>query len=79
MSRRDREWLYRAYCSGTDPNVWVNEHPNNAETKMLKAICGECTVKTECLEYAMDFGFPMGVWGGLTAPERARLAKSRKP
>ena len=37
-----------------------------------KVICSVCTVREECLDFALRNKEPDGIWGGLTAPERKR-------
>jgi WhiB family redox-sensing transcriptional regulator len=40
-------------------------------------ICAACPVRDECLEYALQTRQPLGIWGGLTEPERrARIASA---
>jgi WhiB family redox-sensing transcriptional regulator len=42
--------------------------------EQAKRICSSCTVRGECLEYALRVREPYGIWGGLTELERrARL------
>jgi hypothetical protein len=43
---------------------------------LAKATCGVCPVRVDCLAAGMDE--PAGVWGGLTARERQRVAEKRK-
>lgn len=38
-----------------------------------RAICADCPVQTECLEYSLSFGHLDGVWGGHTERERRDL------
>lgn len=38
-----------------------------------KAICKSCPVTEECLQFALDYDVPFGVYGGLTRKERERL------
>ncbi len=38
-----------------------------------KAVCAQCPVRMECLEWAIDTRQPHGVWGGLDEHERERL------
>ena len=38
-----------------------------------KAICRECPVQPECLDYALGIREPHGIWGGLTEAERRLL------
>lgn len=46
--------------------------------RRAKAVCRECPVKTQCLEYAHEKKIPFGVWGGLTAKERERQRREEK-
>jgi len=46
--------------------------------RRAKAICAECAVRHECLEYALSIREPHGIWGGLNEVERkAILEKSQ--
>lgn len=38
-----------------------------------KAVCGDCPVRLECLEYSFETDQRHGVWGGLTEYERRQL------
>lgn len=38
-----------------------------------KSFCQQCTVREECLEYALENGEKYDVWGGLTSDERRAL------
>ena len=38
-----------------------------------KAICGDCPVQVECLDYAVRIREPHGIWGGLNETERRLL------
>ena len=40
-----------------------------------KAICNECVVKIDCLEYAIITNQDSGVWGGTTEEERKSLRR----
>lgn len=55
---------------------WNKEDTENVAK--AKAICNECPVSADCLEYAMDFEEMFGIWGGLTSRERNRLRKTWK-
>jgi WhiB family transcriptional regulator, redox-sensing transcriptional regulator len=43
-----------------------------------KAICSQCSVRADCLDFAITIREPHGIWGGLNESERrvvlARLA-----
>lgn len=39
-------------------------------TEEARAICMTCPVRDECLNYALETGETVGIWGGLTPEER---------
>ena len=45
--------------------------------RRAKAICAECAVTGECLEYALTIREPHGIWGGLNEDERRVLLEQR--
>ncbi|MTA13923.1 MAG: hypothetical protein F2534_15090 [Actinobacteria bacterium] len=48
----------------------VNFFPERGESPIpARAICARCTVRTECLQAALD-GDELGVWGGTTRQNR---------
>lgn len=73
---REEEWMDRGLCSQTDPEKFfpdTGEHSTDA-----KKTCRRCTVRAECLEYALRNDEEWGVWGGLTANERRALKRKAK-
>jgi WhiB family redox-sensing transcriptional regulator len=44
---------------------------------LAKCICASCPVQRECADYALAAEERYGVWGGLTAEERARRLRRR--
>lgn len=40
-------------------------------------VCNRCTVRTECLDFAVD-GDERGIWGGTTERDRARMRKDHR-
>ena len=45
--------------------------------RKAKAVCAECPVRTECLNYALSRPEKYGVWGGLNEEERAAERRRR--
>lgn len=75
VSSDDRAWMVLARCRGTDPDLF---HPGRGESlDAAKAVCRDCTVREECLEYALLHGERLGVWGGLSEAERRRFRRAR--
>lgn len=72
-------WQAKAACRG--PQAAVFFPPPHFERKAdrlererrAKAICTECPVQSECLDYALDIKEPHGIWGGLNEHERRAL------
>lgn len=74
-------WVDRAACIG-HPLEWFFPTPGprfQAYVKKAKAICAECPVRVECLEYAMTFDHRAnpGIWGGTTENDRYKLHRTR--
>lgn len=69
------EWQEQALCAQIDPEMWFPEDggPNGA-----RKICGDCPVKQQCLQHALDNNEMHGIWGGLSYLERRVLSGKRK-
>jgi WhiB family redox-sensing transcriptional regulator len=48
------------------------------EIAMAKSICSACDIRAMCLETALAFKEPEGVWGGMTPSERRSLVRRRR-
>ncbi|WP_146339076.1 WhiB family transcriptional regulator [Nesterenkonia sp. NBAIMH1] len=68
-------WQVDALCAQTDPEAFFPE--KGGSTRDAKKICGACTVKQECLDYALANDERFGIWGGLSERERRKLKKRR--
>ncbi|MER7813713.1 WhiB family transcriptional regulator [Streptomyces sp. NPDC006798] len=75
------DWREQAACRQADPEIFF---PGQGTTHFEAVrICRRCPVQLLCLEDAMTTeadrrGPRHGVRGGLTVPERLRLATTRK-
>jgi WhiB family redox-sensing transcriptional regulator len=69
-------WRQRAACRGGDPDIFYPICDDEADE--AKSICGECTVREACLEYALANRERDGVWGGATERERRRMVRQRR-
>lgn len=73
-------------CRGEDTNMWFpifSKSPSkqerieiNKQIATAKAICSACPSAYHCLEYSLRHE-PLGIWGGLTELERAKIRASR--
>lgn len=64
-------WATQAACAGCHPDMWFPRRGQNIDP--ARAVCNTCPVRAECLEYALVWNIPFGVWGGLSEIERRRL------
>ena len=75
----DENWQVKAACRG--PHATVFFPPSQFERKedklrreaRAKEICVDCSVKSACLDYAIEIREPHGIWGGLNEAERRQL------
>lgn len=73
------DWQLRAACRGPQAAVFFPpSRPERREEKRhrevrAKAICETCSVKGECLQYALGIREQHGIWGGLSETERRDL------
>ena len=82
-NRNEEEWQVRAACRG--PQAVVFFPPSYVERKderlsrerEAKAICRSCSVREDCLDYALKIREPHGIWGGLNETERKHLLDRR--
>ena len=51
---------------------------NTADQSLAKAMCFECPVQFECLEYAIENNEKFGIFGGLLPSERRIIVRLRK-
>lgn len=77
---RDYDWRDESSCSTVDPELFFPSGPGGLsamQERNAKTVCGNCPVRRECLEYALESGQHVGVWGGLSEAERRGLSKVR--
>ena len=74
------EWRDRAACLSFPAILFFGmddvETPaeRRAREDQAKLVCSSCSVRDDCLDYALTMREPYGIWGGLTEIERkARL------
>lgn len=61
-------------CSQVPDVFFPDDHDPQSRRYMIevaKAICADCPLKIQCLDYAVSAGM-QGIWGGTTDVERKR-------
>jgi len=53
--------------------------PGRGESaERARQICASCSVRRQCLEFALSHGIVHGIWGGLSERNRRTLRSGRK-
>ncbi|ANS62678.1 regulatory protein [Streptomyces lincolnensis] len=71
-------WRDHAACRHEDPDLFFpigTTGPALVQQEQAKAVCRRCPVREECLEWALDTGQAIGVWGGTSENERRALKR----
>lgn len=74
-------WVGSARCVGIDPELFFPMGPPRfvmTRTADAKAICLQCAVRAECLEWSLRTAQDAGVWGGLDEDERREIRRQRR-
>ncbi|MFD4829218.1 WhiB family transcriptional regulator [Streptomyces uncialis] len=70
----DHSWHARALCRDLAPQradaLFFPRPRDHKAIAQAKSLCGECPVKKDCFNHALDNGTKEGIWGGLTEAER---------
>ncbi|MEU1465720.1 WhiB family transcriptional regulator [Streptomyces sp. NPDC005727] len=71
-------WREHAACRHEDPDLFFpigTTGPSQVQAQQAKAVCGGCPVREQCLDWALDTGQSIGIWGGTTETERRALRR----
>lgn len=68
-------WRLAAACRTEDPELFFPEGP--AQSAPATKVCTSCSVRRECLSFAVATSQVHGVWGGMTGEDRERLIRRR--
>lgn len=69
----NNEWMLRARCRGYDPAVFFPS--DGVGVEHAQKICAQCSVRAECLAYALRHRIDHGVWGGCSERARRRILR----
>ncbi len=71
-------WRHSAACRTEDPELFFpigTSGPALLQTEQAKTVCRSCPVREQCLEWALETGQSIGVWGGTSETERRALKR----
>ena len=66
-------WQRRAACRGDGPGTYVP--PRGGTNTAAMETCARCTVRADCLGYALADPDIVGVWGGTTGQQRRAMRR----
>lgn len=69
------EWFKQGNCFGKETEMFYPEVGDKQTAKKAVNICRSCSVKSECLSYALNNNEKFGVWGGYTTRARRKLRR----
>jgi WhiB family redox-sensing transcriptional regulator len=72
---RRPDWQRYGACRGEDVQAFI---PNlGGNFTRARELCRGCTVRSECLDFALADEDLAGMWAGTTAPERRQIRVGR--
>lgn len=78
VTRYASDWQAAGACQSADPDIFFPLSGSGASTSQIseaRRICARCTVRRECLDFAMRNGEMHGIWGGTTPEDRVRARR----
>lgn len=76
------DWRQMAACLNEDPELFFPDGSTGAAFEQMqraKAVCRNCVVIKQCLQWALDHNQEAGIWGGLSEEERRNIRRLHRP
>ncbi|WP_395297252.1 WhiB family transcriptional regulator [Kitasatospora hibisci] len=74
LERGSPRWRLKAACAGTpDPEIFFGDP--RADHRQALALCGQCPVRRQCLNDAIESGVRDGIRGGLTEDQLCEIVE----
>ncbi|CAN5171015.1 hypothetical protein BH09ACT8_BH09ACT8_10270 [soil metagenome] len=75
-------WQLQGKCRGESPEIFFPDDDARSERRrnenIAKSICRQCPVLQQCRDHALSTPELHGVWGAMTASERARFGRRQE-
>jgi WhiB family transcriptional regulator, redox-sensing transcriptional regulator len=78
MTEYATEWRGAGACLSADPELFfpiATGGPATGQVSNALHVCAGCTVRQQCLDFAMKTNEAHGIWGGTTPEERIRARR----
>jgi WhiB family redox-sensing transcriptional regulator len=79
LAHADYSWRAESACRDTSPDLFFPVGTTGAALRQIdeaKAVCRECPVSGDCLEFALITNQDSGIWGGTCEDERRKLRRA---
>jgi len=76
MDREDVDWMREAKCAGMNRDIFFPEYTFLTDPVVFDT-CGVCSVRVECLAWAIATDQEFGIWGGLDEEQRRAIDRTR--
>jgi WhiB family redox-sensing transcriptional regulator len=78
LANAEYGWRSEALCRDTDPELFFPIGTTGAalvQIEHARAVCRQCPVQADCLDFALSTNQDSGVWGGTSEEERRILRR----
>ena len=79
LANADYGWRPQALCRDTDPELFFPIGTTGAalvQIEQARAVCRQCPVQADCLDFALKTNQDSGIWGGTSEEERRKLRRA---
>ena len=78
LANAEYGWRAQAMCRDTDPELFFPIGTTGAalvQIEQARAVCRQCPVQADCLDFALTTNQDSGIWGGTSEEERRVLRR----
>ena len=78
LANAEYGWRSEALCRDTDPELFFPIGTTGAalvQIEHARAVCRQCPVQADCLDFALTTNQDSGIWGGTSEEERRVLRR----
>ena len=78
LANAEYGWRAEALCRDTDPELFFPIGTTGAalvQIEHARAVCRQCPVQADCLDFALTTNQDSGIWGGTSEEERRVLRR----
>ena len=78
LANAEYGWRTEALCRDTDPELFFPIGTTGAalvQIEQARAVCRQCPVQADCLDFALTTNQDSGIWGGTSEEERRVLRR----